>query len=106
MRQAAREARSGQADPGLPVREAMNSSGVYAAYHQLCLVGSADVVAHARTAIDALTKARDLLIGGEDIEGDAYLAARDAFRDQMAVVRNCMRRELGMPELPFEVLIR
>ena len=106
MRQAAREAKRSKDDPALPVREAMNSSGVYAAYHQLCLVGSEPVVAHARAAIDALTEARDLLITGKSVESAAYETARDAFRQEMAVLRNCMRRELGIPELPLDVLIR
>lgn len=77
MRQVAREAKQAKKDVGLAVREAMNDSGVYSAYHQLCLVGSEDVVVHARAAIDALTATRDLLIDGADIAGDGYVAARE-----------------------------
>jgi hypothetical protein len=106
MRQVAREAKQAKKDVGLAVREAMNDSGVYSAYHQLCLVGSEDVVVHARAAIDALTATRDLLIDGADIAGDGYVAAREKLRYAMAVLRNSMRRELGMAELPLDVLIR
>ena len=106
MRQAARDAASTNADVGAAVRAAMNTSGVYGAYNNLCLVGSADIVGHARAAIDALVATRDLLMEGESITGDTYLVAREALRHELAILRNRMRNELGQDELPLDVLIR
>ena len=105
IRRAVREARNSNANVELAVRLALTSSGLFTAYHRLCLLAGEQIILNANSVVKRFEAIRDLLIGGDDLSSAAYQEARTTLFTEHAILRNAMREELGLTAVSLHAFI-
>jgi hypothetical protein len=105
IRQAVRDARNSKQNVEPAIRLALTASGVFTAYHRLCLLAGEQIVLNANAVIKRLEANRDLLISGDDLSSVTYLEARGQFFTEQATLRNAMGDELGLDAVSLHAFI-
>lgn len=78
------------------LHRALDGAGIWRLRQSLSLTATAEIIQLAETACDALAAMRDRLIEEPTVRGDLYKVCRAELWRDNALLREAMRRDLGM----------